>query len=234
MSYCVNCGVELDATAVACPLCNTKIYHPEQPPAKDLPTPYPTIKGKPETVKNTEFTILMTIILLTTSIVCVLLNFFTLQVGRWSVYVCGVCAMLWIFFMPVFFPQKFTAYVHIALDGLMISLFLAMISWFHPYNNWFENIALPIVLLSTLLLEILFIFFIRLKSSLLVKTAMCIISIGIICASLEMVIDLHLRGTFYLGWSAIVLICCAAIDLILMTIRLRSGLRSEIRRRMHF
>ena len=66
MSYCVNCGVELDATATACPLCNTKIYNPNQPVATDIPTPYATVKGHTEPVKQTyEFAILMTIIFLT-------------------------------------------------------------------------------------------------------------------------------------------------------------------------
>ena len=29
MSYCVNCGVELDATASFCPLCHTPVLNPE-------------------------------------------------------------------------------------------------------------------------------------------------------------------------------------------------------------
>ncbi len=28
MSYCVNCGVELDKTCAVCPLCNTKVCNP--------------------------------------------------------------------------------------------------------------------------------------------------------------------------------------------------------------
>ena len=29
MSYCVNCGVELDPGAQACPLCGTPAWHPD-------------------------------------------------------------------------------------------------------------------------------------------------------------------------------------------------------------
>ena len=29
MSYCVNCGVELDPSAKTCPLCGTPAWHPE-------------------------------------------------------------------------------------------------------------------------------------------------------------------------------------------------------------
>ena len=33
MSYCVHCGVELDATASFCPLCHTRVLDPGQPVA---------------------------------------------------------------------------------------------------------------------------------------------------------------------------------------------------------
>ena len=101
MSYCVNCGVELDVTAVACPLCNTKIYNPNQPPATDVPTPYATVKGYIEPVKKKEFTILTSTVLSVTALVCLFLNTFTIQIGHWSYYVAGICVMLWIFMIPL-------------------------------------------------------------------------------------------------------------------------------------
>lgn len=234
MSYCVNCGVELDATATACPLCNTKIYNPNQPPAADLPTPYATVKGHTEPVKTKEFTILMSIVLVVSSLVCLFLNFFTIQIGHWSYYVVGICAMLWVFMIPLFFPNKTNIYVQLALNGISIALFLALVSWLHPNNRWYEHIALPIIGLGTILLEIIFVFAIKLKSSLLIKTVISVAAIAIICMAIEIVIDLHLRNYFYLRWSAIVAACALVIDIVLMTIYLLEGLRAEIRRRMHF
>ena len=158
MSYCVNCGVELDVTATACPLCNTKIYNPNQPPATDVPPPYATVKGYTEPVKKKEFTILVSTVLIVTSLVCFFLNQFVIQYGHWSYYVVGICAMLWIFMVPVFFPQKTNIYLHLLLNGIIIALFLGMISYLHPNNHWYEHIALPIVGLGTLLLEIISLF----------------------------------------------------------------------------
>lgn len=234
MSYCVNCGVELDVTATACPLCNTKIYNPNQPPATDVPTPYATVKSHAEPVRKKEFTILMSIVLIVTSLVCLFLNRFTIEIGHWSYYVVGICAMLWVFMLPLFFPQKTNIYVQLALNGLSISLFLALVSWLHPNNQWYEHIALPIVALGTILLEIIFVFAIRFKSSLLMRTIISISAIAIFCISTEILIDLHLRSTFSLFWSAIVASCALVIDIVLITIYLLDGLRAEIRRRMHF
>lgn len=234
MSYCVNCGVELDVTATACPLCNTKIYNPNQPPATDVPTPYATVKGYVEPVKSHEFTILMTIVLFTTALVCVLLNLFTIQIGRWSYYVVGICAMCWIFMMPLFFPQKINVYRQLALNGLSVALFLALVSWLHPGNQWYQHIGFPLVVLGTLLIEIIFVFHVHLKSSMIIKTIVWVTAIAVFCIAVEIAIDLHLRDTFYLGWSAIVATCAFVIDIILSTIYLQKGLRAEIRRRMHF
>ena len=39
MSYCVNCGVELDKTCSVCPLCNTKVINPNQPVNTVSPKP---------------------------------------------------------------------------------------------------------------------------------------------------------------------------------------------------
>ena len=234
MSYCVNCGVELDITAAACPLCNTKIYNPNQPTATDVPTPYATVKGYAEPVKMKEFTILMSIVLVVTSLVCFFLNQFVIQLGHWSYYVVGICAMLWVFMIPLFFPQKANIYVQLILNGISIALFLGMVSYLHPNNHWYQHIALPIVGLGTILLEIIFLFTIKLKSSMLIKAAISIAAIGVFCMVIELVIDLHMKGYFYLRWSAIVAACAFVIDIVLMTIYLLEGLRAEIRRRMHF
>lgn len=234
MSYCVNCGVELDATAKACPLCHTKIYNPKQPVSAELPTPYPTVKGYSEPAETTEFTIIMTIVLLTTALVCGFLNFFTIRLGYWSFYVAGVCAVLWVFFIPLFFPKRSNIYLQLALNGISIALFLALIARIHPNGHWYLHIALPVTAFGTLLLEIIFIFSVHLKSSLLIRTAVSVAAAAVFCLVIEASIDLHLRSMLSLQWSAIVATCAAAIDTILMTIYLREGLRREIRRRMHF
>lgn len=234
MSYCVNCGVELDPTATACPLCGTKIYNPNQPVATDIPTPYPTIKGVSEPVKKQEFTILMSIIFLTTSAVCMLLNLFILPYGQWSFYVTGICALLWIFLLPVFFPKRANLYLNLSLNGVSIALYLGFISFLHPGNGWYLHIALPITAAATLLLEIICIFAFHFKSSMIIKTVISVTAVAVLCLETEAVIDYHFRGAVSLGWSAIVLTCCAAIDIILLTIYLQEGLRAELRRRMHF
>ena len=46
MSYCVNCGVELDSTASFCPLCRTPVVNPRQPVDTGSPPPSPPNGGR--------------------------------------------------------------------------------------------------------------------------------------------------------------------------------------------
>ena len=45
MSYCVNCGVELDVSAHACPLCGTPVVNPRCPVDETAQPPFPLRKG---------------------------------------------------------------------------------------------------------------------------------------------------------------------------------------------
>lgn len=76
MSYCVNCGVELDKTCSVCPLCNTKVINPNQPVDTVSPKPYPVDKGYVDSGIRKETAILMAVCLAATAVVCGLLNLF--------------------------------------------------------------------------------------------------------------------------------------------------------------
>ncbi len=97
MSYCVNCGVELEASLKECPLCNTPIINPKQPGPIMGPGPYPASKGQVEVVKRKDLGILLSVVLSATSITCLLLNLFVFQGSLWSFLVIGICICLFFF-----------------------------------------------------------------------------------------------------------------------------------------
>lgn len=106
MSYCVNCGVELDKTCSVCPLCNTKVINPNQPVDTVSPKPYPVDKGYVDSGIRKETAILMAVCLAATAVVCGLLNLFFITFSHWSFYVIGTCIVLWIFCLPIFFRPR--------------------------------------------------------------------------------------------------------------------------------
>ena len=234
MSYCVNCGVELHPTSTSCPLCQTKVYNPNQPVATDIPTPYPTNRGVSEKDSNLDFIILMTVVFAITSAVCAVLNIFVFPFGKWSLYVMGLCIMIWVFLLPSFFPNKMRIDVGLALDGIIIALYLGFIAILHPGNGWYFHIAVPLTILLTCFVEGFVLLAYKKHGSLLSRTITVFADIGILCVVLELLIRNHLALRVIPTWSSIVLTCCFVIDIVLFFIMKKTNLRNELRRRMHF
>lgn len=233
MSYCVNCGVELDKTCSVCPLCNTKVINPQQPVDTVSPKPYPINKGYVDSGIRKETAILMAVCLATTAVVCGLLNLLFITSTHWSFYVIGICIVLWIFCLPVFFPTKTIFRITLLLDGLGIAMYFGIIAWLHPGNGWYTAIALPLIVLGTL-----FVFFFAFsmrhpRSSILSEAVILVAETGIYSVCIELLTRHYYAVPMTLSWSAIVLTCAIIIDVTLVTILLRSRLREEVRRRMH-
>lgn len=233
MSYCVNCGVELDKTCSVCPLCNTKVVNPVQAVDTNSPKPFPSRKGTTDPVKRTDITILATVVLATTAIVCGLLNFFSFKSTNWSFYVIGICFILWVFLIPLFFPNKINPLFSLLLDGLSILLYLGIISYMHPNNGWFVKIGMPLTLV-TLLMVILYVYVLRRpRHSILSMAALFTGEVSVLTVIIELLVRNYLDQPVTLTWGAITFTCGVVIDAALITILRKSRLREEIRRRMH-
>ena len=233
MSYCVNCGVELDKTCSVCPLCNTPVINPNEEIDNISSKPFPTNKGTTDPVKRTDITIFASVVLAATAIVCGLLNLISFEDTRWSFYVIGICAVLWVFLIPLFFPNKLNRLLGIVLDGISILTYIWVIAYLHPGNGWFVKIALPLVIIVNCMI-ILFVFILNHpKHSILSMAALLTAELSILTAIIELLIRIYLEEPLMLTWGAITLVCGIVIDTALITILRRSRLREEIRRRMH-
>ena len=74
MSYCVNCGVELDSTASFCPLCRTPVVNPRQPVDTGSSPPFPTERREVPPASKAELAILVSSMLASVAVCCGLLN----------------------------------------------------------------------------------------------------------------------------------------------------------------
>lgn len=234
MSYCVNCGVELEKDCKVCPLCHTLVINPSQRTAPAAPASYPRIPGSIAPAQREDVCILMTVILAATAISCGLLNFFFFQKTHWSLYVIGACILLWIFCSPVFFPSRILPWVSLLLDGIGIALYFGFVALLHPGRGWYVAIALPLTALGNALVQ-LFLFLSRHpRSSILSQAAVFFCEAAIVSVSIELLTRNYVHAPLTLSWSAIILTCCLIIDVALITILQRTRLREEVRRRMHF
>ncbi|MCI9064871.1 MAG: hypothetical protein K1W20_02880 [Lachnospiraceae bacterium] len=234
MSYCVNCGVELEASLRECPLCHTPVVNPKEAGKTVPPSPYPTDRGQVEEVKRKDLGILLSVVLSATAVTCLLLNLLVFNRSLWSLLVIGICICLFVFTFPMVYYRKMPPSLSLLADGAAVAVYLYMIAYLTPSTAWFWQLGLPIVLLVILNTEI-FTFLARLVPFSLLSGALCLfIEIPLFCAALEVMIRRMLSAPIRLTWSAVVLTVCVIIDVALITILVKKRLRNEVRRRLHF
>lgn len=85
MSYCVNCGVELDDSAKKCALCGAPVLNPYlDEPEEALPPPYPDRLALPEGTNRRYIAFLVSMVLLIPNLICGVANLLILDSGVWS------------------------------------------------------------------------------------------------------------------------------------------------------
>lgn len=235
MSYCVNCGVELESAARECPLCNTPVWNPrEQGTERNADGSFPVKKGQVETVKRKDFGLLISMVLLATAVTCGVLNAFVFRENLWSLAVIGACGILWVMVIPAVIYAAQSVYVSLLYDGAAVAFYLFLLTFLTESRGWFTGLGLPIVILLTVLAEC-FTFCVRkLPKSFLTISLYLFTAIGLVCIGLEILIDRYVFGEISPGWSAVVLTVCVILDIAIVTLLSRKRLRNAVRRRLHF
>lgn len=120
MSYCVNCGVELNPSAKTCPLCGTPAWHPEL----DAPPYFPANSAAVQPASRREAAILLTAMLVSVSLCCGLLNLFLPTDRPWSLYVIGAAVMLWVWFTLPMVLRRLPVFFRLTADVAAIGIYV--------------------------------------------------------------------------------------------------------------
>ena len=233
MSYCVHCGVELDATASFCPLCHTRVLDPGQPVDTISPKPFPTRRGEVVPAAKQEVALLITAMLASVAVCCGVLNLFLRADRTWSLYVIGAAAMLWVWLVPPLLLRTMHLYLRLSADVLAVALYVFLISVDLDGSAWYWHLALPIILLlGAALLFLGFMMGARPRSTL-SRITLVIGTTGVFLSGVELLIDRYFLGRWQPGWSLVVLTVCAALVIPLIVVRRVPALREEVRRRFH-
>lgn len=234
MSYCVNCGVELESSLRSCPLCHTPVVNPNELKKIQPPSPYSHERGQVDAVKRKDLGILAFIVLLATSLSCLLLNIFVFSGSYWSLFIIGFCLLLFVLIIPAVIYTKLPIYVSLLLDGAAVFVYLYLISFNTADKEWFFQLALPIVALVTILVELFALLMHSLPVSFITTALYFFGEAALLCVGLELLIDRYLNKPLQLVWSAIVLTICSVIVIMLITLLSVRRLRDAVRRRLHF
>lgn len=234
MSYCVNCGVKLEESLNKCPLCNTPVINPKELKKMGPISPFPIKEGETGTVKSKDMIILTTVFLATTAICCMLLNYLVFNKTLWSIPIVGLCAFIWVIGIPPIAFEKMPIYISMLIDGLAMAGYLYMLSFMTSNKVWLTRLALPITALATALILTFTLLVKKISSSILSVVLYFYVLIPILCIGIELLIWHYYNKPLHITWSAIVLVPCLIVDIVLITILSRKRLREAVRRRLHF
>lgn len=235
MSYCVNCGVELNESEIKCPLCGTPVINPNQALGQDPHYVYPSRMDEPGKKMEQRWTILLlSITLALPSSVCLICDFITSHSFGWSLYVLGALCTLWVMIVPPYMLKRHRLLWSIALDTIAIGIFLFWINRMAtPDKNWFVPLALPILALAGVLFFCLALLFQKVALTKLYRLAICFLALGMGLVMLEMLLDHYHHQQLTLTWSWMVLVPCAMLAVLYVVIERKIGLKQDLRRRLH-
>ena len=138
--YCIKCGVELADSEKVCPLCGTRVFHPDLPRAQGEPPYPPQAQARPEEVSHTGALFVLTVLLALPAVLSILCDWRVNGRIVWSGYSVGGAALLYVMVvLPLWFRRP-NPVIFVPVDFAAIGLYLLYIN-FATGGHWFLTFA---------------------------------------------------------------------------------------------
>lgn len=139
--YCIKCGVELSDGQEICPVCNTRVYHPDLPvPARST---YPKKEFVSEAFNRQGFLLALTLLCAIPLLLPTVFDLLWHATVTWSGYVAGGVLLGYVVvLLPCWFQRPNPA-IFVPCDFAAVILYLFYID-LHTGGGWFWSFALPV------------------------------------------------------------------------------------------
>jgi hypothetical protein len=233
MSYCVNCGVELDRALRACPLCRCPVVNPLAGEAEEADAPH-KVDPVDNLAERRFVALVMTVILVFAALICLLIDAVYNGGLTWSAVVLGSFGLAWVFLPLALWPRRMGLRRAVTCDVGALLLFLWLLdSRLEGAAPWFLTLALPVVTSVTaafLLVSTL----VKNRALLGWRLAAAIVTCcGLITMSVEGAVGWYGEGRIFFRWSWMVMIPCAAAAAVMLFIDRKKPLQAALARRFH-
>lgn len=227
--YCIKCGVKLADSEKVCPLCGTRVYHPdiEQGEGEGL---FPS-KTYPKSKKsNYLMQIFITFAVLLASVIVFLCDWRIMGGFTWSGYVIGALVVM---YMALIFPSWFAnpnPVIFAPVDFATICVYLLYIS-LHTKGGWFLSFAFPVVgglaILTTALIALLK----YLENGKLYVVGGFLMALGAFMMLVEFMMIITFNVGSFLGWSIYPLVSLGMIGAFLIFLAIYRPARELMERK---
>ncbi len=230
--YCIKCGVELADTEKKCPLCMTRVYHPDisQPEAQPL---YPENKFPQSRPVSKGFPVFMTGVFVLAAVFSVVCDLRFGSGMTWALYVAGALLVAYVsMILPAWF-KKPNPVVFIPCGFAAVAVYLLYID-LATQGGWFMRFAFPVVgvvcVLNTALVALLK--YVR-KGKLYIVGGFFIL-LGGFMMLLEFLLQLTFGSSGITGWSVYPLTALALIGGYLIFLGICRPAREAMERKFFF
>lgn len=151
LSYCVNCGVELDESAKRCALCQTPVWRPGTAEEnKNIQPPFSEKLVIPKNIQRRFAAYVITMVMLIPNIVLFFVNVFFVKNGFWSVYVMSTSFLVWTLFVFPFYTKKVYPYLMWAADTLVTAAYVYVFFIMKSEQPWMFKTTFSVICLLSL------------------------------------------------------------------------------------
>lgn len=233
MSYCVNCGVELERALKKCPLCGVKVINPAE---KNTATDTDSLPPNRDELKRVDRSFWISFISILSAVpiaICVLCDLLYSKSLTWSLFVIAGVFIVWTLSTSAFLFKTFSFFKMVSADMAGILIGLIMLDQLSPGKEWLLHIALPIVMYCYL--TGLFIAWLSNMNKIrgLGIAAACVMAVAAMMILIETLLDLSSSGRVDLIWSWFILAPCVSVAALLVLLDKNKRFKQELAKRLH-
>ena len=226
--FCIKCGVELSDGQTVCPLCSTKVYHPDLAPTNTPPT-YPKQEFQSEAINRKGILFVITVLYLLPLLLPMLFELAFADGIDWSGFVAGGTLLSYLFFiLPAWFKRShpiifvpsyflgtllFVWYVCLATDG-----------------SWFYTFALPIIASLAAIVSAMTVLLAKLRHGKLYVVGGGLIALGAWTVLIEFLLHLTFSFVHTVYWSPFCLVSLFVLGMMLIVIAIVKPWKESLRK----
>lgn len=234
MSYCVNCGVQLDRAEKKCPLCGVEVLNPAEVDFSGERA-FPERREPVQSAFDRDLWLrLVSILFAVPAAICFVANMLLPTQPFWALYVIGGLAVGWTFCVSPFLFKRYFPLLWIVGNTVASLGYLYLIECLSATRGWFMPLALPIVLgIAVLSLGVI----VLMQRKVLVElnaAAGIFGALGVLTVLVELSVSLYVTGALHMVWSWYSLISCAAMAAVLVIIQRKLIVKEKMKRKLHF
>ena len=225
--YCIKCGAKLSEGQTICPICETRVFHPEFVIKEE--NTYPKIPFESEEINYRGLLFVITMIFLVPFILPILLELGWRSQVSWSGYASGGTLIFYTaFIMPYWFKKPNPVIFVPTIFALTIGLLLFIC--YKTGGSWFMSFAFPVVGVLGIIITAATALLYYVKKGCLYTIGGMLIALGLWSVLLEWDIRTSFNVSTPFFWSFAPLTVLAIVGIMLIVIAIVKPLKESLRK----